>query len=185
MRRLRIMMLFAAVLGGGAAANYFLYANPPATGPIAPVNAVSLGSAAADNSGDKRSASELLLVHTQTRPLFSPTRRKWVVPAQPAHAAPEAVAPPVPLALPSLPEPAMAEAPPPSVTLIGIEETPSGAKVLLLKTGTADALWLKSGEKLEGWAVQAIDAGSVEMALGAKTVKLELYPPLPAPGLDP
>jgi hypothetical protein len=70
------------------------------------------------------------------------------------------------------------------VTLIGIEKTPLGTKVLLLKTGTADALWFKSGEKLEGWAIQSIDTGSVEMALGARTIKLELYPRLPAPGFD-
>jgi hypothetical protein len=179
------MILFAAVPAGSAAVNYFLYANPPATGPLAPANAASAGSAAAHNSGMKPPAFELLLVHTQTRPLFSPLRRKWVEPAPPAPAAPEAAAPPVAAELPTLPEPAMAETPPPSVTLIGIEKSPSGAKVLLLKTGTADALWFKSGEKLEGWAVQAIDAGSVEMALGARTIKLELYPPLPTPGLEP
>jgi hypothetical protein len=185
MRRLRIIVYFAAVLGVAAAANYFLFANPPATEPLAPVNAVNLGIAAADSLAERHPDAELLLVHTQTRPLFSPTRRKWVAPSPPAPAAPEPAAPPVPEAPPAMPEPAAAETPPPSVTLIGIEKTPSGAKALLLKTGTADALWFKSGEKLEGWAVQAIEAGSVEMALGARTIKLELYPPLPAPGLDP
>jgi hypothetical protein len=185
MRRLRIMILLTAALAASAAANYVLYANPPATGPLAPATAVNLGSAAAESSGEKLPASELLLVHTQTRPLFSPTRRKWVEPAQPEPAAPEVAAPLVPAEPPALPEPTMAETPPPSVTLLGVEKTPSGAKALLLKSGTADALWFKSGEKLEGWAVQAIDAGSVEMALGKRKIKLELYPPLPAPGLDP
>jgi hypothetical protein len=185
MRRLRIMVTFVTVLSAATAANYFLYANPPATGPLAPAAAVNLGIAEAVSSGKKLPASELLLVHTQTRPLFSPTRRKWVEPAQPAPAAPEVAASPVPAEPPVVPEPAAAEIPPPSVTLIGIEKTPLGAKALLLKTGTADALWFKSGEKLEGWAVQAIDAGSIEMALGERKIKLELYPPLPAPGLDP
>jgi hypothetical protein len=185
MRRLPIMVFFAAALGIAAAANYLLFANPPATEPLAPVNPVTLGAAAADSSAEELPASELLLVHTQTRPLFSPTRRKWVEPAQPARVEPEAAAALVPEAPPAAPEPAAAETPPPSVTLIGIEKTPLGARALLLKTGTADALWFESGEKLEGWAVQAIDAGSVEMALGARTIKLELYPSLPAPGLDP
>ena len=67
MRRLRIIVFFAVALGAVAAANYFLYANPPAIAPLAPVNAVSLGSAATDDSKEKLPASELLLVHTQTR----------------------------------------------------------------------------------------------------------------------
>lgn len=179
------MVFHAAALSAAAAANYLIHANPPATAPLAPENAVSLEIASADDGGKGLPASELLLVHTQTRPLFSLTRRKWVEPAQPPLAPPEAAAPPVTAEPPALPEPAAVEAPPPSVTLIGVEKTPAGAKVLLLKTGTADALWFKSGEKIEGWAVQAIDAGSVEMALGERKIKLELYPPLPAPGIEP
>ena len=103
----------------------------------------------------------------------------------PVQAVLEEAVPLVPAEPQALPEPAVADTPPPSVTLIGIEKNPSGARALLLKTGTADALWLKSGEKLEGWAVQAINTGSVEMALGERKIRLELYPPLPAPGLGP
>jgi hypothetical protein len=184
MTRVRLMLFASAAIAAFAASNYFLYSNPPETGPITPASAPEPGLAAGGLAG-KAPASELLLVHTHTRPLFSPTRRKWVAPAQPAVAAPEPAAPPAPAEPPALPEPAVAETPPPAVTLIGIEKTPLGSKALLLKAGAADALWFKSGEKLEGWAVQAIDAGSVEMALGEKKIKLELYPPLPAPGLDP
>jgi hypothetical protein len=185
MKGFRAFIYSAAAICFIAAANYFIHANPPATEPLAPVAAVSQEIAAADISGEKLASSELLLVHTQTRPLFSPTRRKWVEPAQPVPAAPPSAAPPVPAEPPRLPQPAAAETPPPEVALIGIEMTPSGSKALLLKAGASDALWFKSGEKLEGWAVQKIDAGSVEITLGGRKIKLELYPPLPAPGLQP
>jgi hypothetical protein len=185
MKGFRGLVFSAAALSAIAAANHFIHANPPATEPLAPVDAEAPAVAAADFSGEKLPASELLLVHTQTRPLFSPTRRKWVEPARPALAAPEPAAPPAPAEQPPLPQPAAAETPPPEVALIGIQKTPSGAKALLLKTGTADALWFESGEKLEGWAVQKIDAGSVEIVLGDRKIKLELYPPLPAHGLQP
>lgn len=179
------MVFYAAALSATAAANYVIHANAPATEPLAPEIAAGLEMAAADDTGKKLPTSELLLLHTQTRPLFSPTRRKWVEPAQPSPAPAESAASPAPAEPPALPEPAAAEPPPPSVTLIGVEKNPSGARVLLAKTGTADALWFKSGEKVDGWAVEAIDAGSVEIALGERKIKLELYPPLAAPELEP
>jgi hypothetical protein len=185
MTRVRLMLFTSAAIAAFAPSNFFLYSNPPETGPITPASAPDPGLAAAGGFAGKAPSSELLLVHTQTRPLFSPTRRKWVESAQPVVAAPEPAALSAPAEPPARAEPAAAETPPPAVTLIGIQMTPLGSKALLLKTGAADALWFKSGEKLEGWAVQAIDAGSVEMALGEKKIKLELYPPLPAPRLDP
>ena len=183
MRRLPALVFSTAAVSAIAAANFVLYANLPATEPLTPADPVRAGIEAAGVSGEKLPAPELLLVHTQTRPLFSPTRRKWAAPAQPAPSAPEPAAQPAPVE--PLPKPLVTETPPPGVTLIGVEKTPSGAKALLLKTGTEDALWFKSGEKLEGWAVQTIEDGSVEMALGERKIKLELYPPLPAPGLEP
>jgi hypothetical protein len=181
-RRASSAILYVAALGGAAAANYFIHLNPPASEPLAPVIQVSTEIAEPDNLEEKIPASELLLVHTQTRPLFSPTRRKWVDPVPPPPAAPEPTTQPV-VAEP-LPVPAAIQTPPPDVTLIGIEKSPSGAKALLMKSGGSDALWLKNGEQLEGWAIHAIDASSVEMTLGERKIKLELYPQAPSPGVE-
>jgi hypothetical protein len=183
MRRQGIAALCAAALGCAAAANYFIYLNAPTSEPLAPLNPASPEIAAPENLEAKVPASELLLVHTQTRPLFSPTRRKWVEPVPPPPAALELTPQPAPAE--PLPAPAAVQTPPPDVTLIGIEKSPSGAKALLMKSGGSDALWLKSGEQLEGWAIHAIDASSVEMTLGERKIKLELYPQAPSPGLEP
>jgi hypothetical protein len=180
-RRASVAILYAAALGGVAAVNYFIHVNPPASEPLAPVIPVSTEIAEPDNLEEKIPASELLLVHTQTRPLFSPTRRQRVEPVPPPPAAPEPTPQPVPAE--SLPEPLAVQTPPPDVTLIGIEKSPSGAKALLVTSGGSDALWLKSGEQFEGWAIQAIGDGSVEMALGERKIKLELYPQALSPGL--
>lgn len=187
MRRLRALVFYLAVAGAIAASNYFFFANPPATAPLEPDNAASPENSAAAVSRETLAASELLLVHSQTRPLFSPSRRRWVEPAQQAPAAAEPAAQPIPAETPGLPQPAVTETAPPDVKLIGIEMTPSHVRALLSGTGSADALWFNRGEKFEGWAVQTIDANSVEMALGERKITLELYPspPLPVIGLDP
>ena len=179
------MLFYAAALGAAAAANYFLHANPPATESLVPANPVNPAIGAAAVPGETLPASALLLIHTQTRPLFSPTRRKWVEPAPPEPPAPEPVEQPVAAEPPSAPQQAIADTSLPDIKLIGIEMTPSGARALLVKTGAADALWVNNGEKLEGWAVQKIDSGSVEMTLGERKIKLELYPPLPSREIEP
>ena len=182
MRKLSALLFYVAALSATAAANYFLHANPPATEPLVPASPLNPAIGAAAVPGETLHASALLLIHTQTRPLFSPTRRKWVEPEPPAL---EPVEPPVAAELPSVPQPVIAQTPPPDVRLIGIEKTPSGARALLVKTGAADALWFSDGEKLEGWAVQEINSGSVEMTLGERKIKLELYPPLPSREIEP
>jgi hypothetical protein len=185
MRQSNAILLVTITLGAAAIANYLLYTNPPATAPLAPPVAIGPAGSASVVSEGKRPASELLLVQSQIRPLFTPTRRKWVEPVQPAPVLPDAALPLAQAEPPPILEPVVAETPPPQVTLIGIEKTPLSAKALLLKTGTAEALWVKNGETLEGWAVKVIDAGSVEVALGDRRIRLELYPPLPVPEIEP
>ncbi len=164
---LLITLTSAAVL---IALNAYLFMNPPENAPILPADA-SLEMPASDNKNLEADApKELLLIHAQTRPLFSPTRRPWAAPPI------EPVVQPTPIE-PLVVEPVVAvEAQPPQVTLIGIEKTPSGAKALLLKANSADAVWLKSGALIDEWTIEDIQSASVQLVNGKRTIKLELYP---------
>lgn len=185
MRRARILLAVASAIAVFAAINLFLHANPPQTTPLMDNNPINSEFASQEGAAGIIRAPELLFVHTQTRPLFSSNRRKWVEAPLPA---PEPLAMAAPVALagdPVLAEEASFAGEPPNMTLIGVQKTPDGAQVLLLNVGTSQALWFKNGEKLEAWTVQMIEPGSVELALGERKIKLELYPSAPATGPNP
>jgi hypothetical protein len=133
-----------------------------------------------------RDNKALLLVQSQTRPLFSPNRRPWVA------AAMELVPEPIPtIAQPLAIEPiAPVDVQPPDVVLIGIQKNLNSAKALLLKTGTADAVWFKLGQQIDEWTIGSIENETVELANGHQRIKLELYsnstpPPARTQPVDP
>jgi hypothetical protein len=183
MRPVKALVSATFALAFFATVNLFFSANPPQLTPLVRSAPADAGIDADEAAADGVRTAELLFVHTQTRPLFSPNRRKWAEPAAPAI--PDATPPEASASPPSLPEAIPVPSQPPKVILIGIEKTPSGAKALLLKTETSEAVWFKSGAFLEEWTVQRIEAGSIELALGKNIVRLELYPSYPPAGPAP
>jgi hypothetical protein len=152
--------------------NVRLIVNPPLLAPILPLNLSNSGVSEKTSEFIDRKFSQTTLIHTQTRPLFSPSRRVWIVPNQ-------AVA-----VEPSLPEPVIEEAvvvaQQLAVTLVGIQKTPTKERVLLMRIGASDAIWVNAGESIDQWTVKSVKSDSVEMANGNQILKLELYPSPPA-----
>jgi hypothetical protein len=170
----RGLPLFAVLLIGTMllTSNLYLLSSPLDTSIIVPSDPSITLNAGKDVHPESTDEKKLLLIHAQTRPLFSPTRRPWVAPPAAAALVPEPVQP-EPVAV----EPVVAvEVQPPQVTLLGIEITPTGSKALTLRAGEADASWLRAGELLDGWTVQKIERTSIELENGSRSITLELYP---------
>jgi hypothetical protein len=170
-------VLFSAVL---VACNIYLLVRPLESTPILPSNVPNSSNSNADIVSIENDSQELLFIHTQTRPLFSPTRRPWVAPTVPLEPVPAVAEQTV------VEPPVVEEVQPPQISLLGIDITPSGAKALTLKTGSAEAVWVRKGEALDGWVVGIIESTSIELTSGTQTVKLELYPaPVTSQGTQP
>jgi hypothetical protein len=183
MKQVLIWTIGSGFLSLMVAGNIYLFFTPVEISPILKPTQAEQLPAIADEISIAKDDKALLLVHSQTRPLFAPSRRPWVAPV--LQLAPE----PVPSAIPAVAiEPVIAiNVQPPNVTLIGIQKTPDGAKALLLKAGTAEAEWFISGQQIDSWTVSAIENETVELANGTQTMKLELYPSstLPAAPAQP
>jgi hypothetical protein len=172
MKQILIWTIGLGFLSLMVAGNIYLFFTPVEISPILKQAQAEQLPAIADEIAIARDDKALLLVHSQTRPLFASGRRPWVAPV--LELAPE----PVPeIIQPVAIEPVIAiNVQPPNVALIGVQKTPSGAKALLLKAGTAEAEWFKSGQQIDNWTVSAIENETVELANGNQTIKLELYP---------
>lgn len=174
MKRFSTFIVVATATCVFAVPNIFVIFNPPSNTAIIPSDNPELSGFQNPQQSASDVPSEMLLIHTQTRPLFSPSRRHWIAPTVPvkdpvtAPLTEEAVTP-----VEALSEP---QAVVPQVTLIGVEKSPIGAKVLISKTGTQETIWLKSGEKLDNWTVQSIESASFELVNRDQKIKLELYP---------
>jgi hypothetical protein len=176
MRAIASLLGLAVVAAILIASNVYLLAFPAQTTLILPESAPNNNALPNEEVSLRSQDKELLLIHTQTRPLFSPTRRPWVAPV--SEPVPAPVVAPEPIVI----EPVVAvEVQPPQISLLGIDITPAGAKALALKTGEADAVWVRVGELLDGWTVRVIKSTSIELDNGTKTVMLDLYPALPPP----
>lgn len=113
---------------------------------------------------------------TFERPLFTPTRRKFV---------PEPVAP-KPVELASAPveqqsAPPQNAAPTVAPSLMGISIHGGTAKVLLQIAGGNDALWYGNGETVDGWTVSSIDKDQAVLERDGKVTQIRLYPGQTAP----
>lgn len=171
-------LLSALCLGAAAAAlvltNLVLYETPVDISPLSPSQRSTPKAAAAGSSEtvpDVAAFSE-----TFERPLFSPTRRKFV-PA-PVEQKPIAVAAkPV-----SQPEPQPAAAPVAAPSLLGVSINGGTARALLQAAGGGAAVWYASGETVDGWTVSAIDRDQAILRREGQEARISLYPATTAGG---
>ena len=170
MRQLSVVLIAALFGAVFASANAYLLKHPPRTDPLLYSSPSEASIPELEGNSGSIVGAEPLMLQSQTRPLFSPTRRQWIAPAVPE---------PAPLAAPppEVPQAVVTAAPElPQATLIGIQKTPGGTKALLAMTGSSEAVWLKEGETLGVWAIGPIKDTSIELANGETRIKLELYP---------
>lgn len=170
-----IRTVSAVVIGltvaGLIAINVVLYETPVDLSPMAPVQRTGSksppGAAQSTATLDANGFAE-----TFERPLFSPTRRKFVpVPVEPkpvqvaaAPATPQLQAPGAPIVAPSL---------------LGIVIGSGTARALLKPAGTVAADWYANGEIIDGWTVSAIDKDQAVLTRDGRQARLSLYPAAP------
>ncbi len=165
-----VALAMTALLAILVLVNVSLYNTPVDTSPIASAkghdsNLMSgaSGSLQIPNAGD--------FAETFERPLFIPTRRKFV---------PEPVAPkPVEVAsapVEQQPAPPQNAAPAIAPSLLGISTHGGAAKALLQIAGGNDALWYGSGETVDGWTVSSVDKDQAVLERDGKVTQIRLYP---------
>ncbi|MER9470750.1 hypothetical protein NKI82_33920 [Mesorhizobium sp. M0482] len=158
----------AAIVAGLVAVNVALYDTPVDIAPIASAKGRDGGMMSAPGGSlqipDAGDFSE-----TFERPLFSPTRRKFV---------PEPVAPqPVEVASMAVEQPAAQNvAPAVAPSLLGISIDGGSAKALLQIAGADGASWYGNGETVDGWTLSAIDKNQAVLERDGKTTRISLYP---------
>ncbi len=129
---------FAALAGDEAASNK----EPPLNNPVAVQSLRDLSA-------------------TLSRPLFAPSRRKFVAPA-PA---------PVEIAAP----PSQPPAPPPAVKLVGIVSDPQGQLAVLRAEGEGKEIRVRVGDIVESWKVSHIAERGLTLSLGERDVSLAMF----------
>ncbi|QIA22020.1 hypothetical protein [Mesorhizobium sp. AA22] len=163
-------LALAASIAGLAVVNAWLYDTPIDIAPIVSAKGrdgglapSSAGSLQMPNAGD--------FTETFERPLFSPTRRKFI---------PEPVAPqPVEVASVPVEQPALVPenvAPAVVPLLLGISIYSGAAKVLLRTAGSDAALWYGKDETVDGWKVSTIDKDQAVLERDGKVTRISLYP---------
>lgn len=98
------------------------------------------------------------------RPLFSPSRRPFVL----AEEKPE-------------PEPVRSL---PAVTLIGVLLTEQQRTALLQAVGHGDPSWVREGNQIQGWQVERIEQSRVHLRAGDQMETVELRPDTAVPPKD-
>ncbi|MER8785953.1 hypothetical protein NKH60_33105 [Mesorhizobium sp. M1006] len=158
----------AAAIAGLVAVNAGLYDTPVDIAPIASAKgrdgvmmSAPGGSLQIPDAGD--------FSETFERPLFSPTRRKFV---------PEPVqAPAVEVASVAVEQPAAQNvAPAVAPSLLGISIHGGAAKALLRIAGADAAVWYGKGEIVDGWTVSTIDKNQAVLDRDGKVTRISLYP---------
>ncbi|MCP9229983.1 hypothetical protein NMG46_06950 [Mesorhizobium sp. LMG 17147] len=162
-------MALAAIIAGLVAVNVALYDTPVDIAPIASAKGRDGGMTSAPGGSleipDLGDFSE-----TFERPLFSPTRRKFVpepIEPQPVEVAAVAVEQPAP---PQNAAPAVAP------SLLGISIHGGAAKALLRIAGADNAFWYGNGETVDGWTVSTIDKNQAVLERNGKVARISLYP---------
>jgi hypothetical protein len=107
---------------------------------------------------------------TLSLPLFTPSRTAPTVEPPPEVA----------IEAPVEPQPE-AEQPPPAVQLVGIVLTGSTQTALLLDSASNEIHRLNSGDDFNGWALQIVDARSVELRSGDRVQGLKMFEKFAAP----
>lgn len=174
-------LAIAAVAAALALVNVALYDTPVDITPVASGKGHDGGPASAAGSLQFPEAGDFS--ETFQRPLFTPTRRKFVPPP---------VAPPPPVEVAVAPVEQAPTPPPPEVpvvapSLLGISIHGGAAKALLRVAGSETALWYGSGDTVDGWTVSAIDKDQAVLERDGKVARVPLYPPwknvLPPPNV--
>ncbi|MGX5805654.1 hypothetical protein ACWGS9_31195 [Bradyrhizobium sp. Arg314] len=175
------MMRTVPALGIGIAAagliatNVVLYETAVDVSPVAPAQrtgarpptGVDQSATAADMGG---------FAETFERPLFSPTRRKFV----PAPVEPKPVAV---TAAPPTPPPQQVAVSVVAPSLLGISISSGTARALLKTEGSAAADWYANGETIDGWTVSAIDKDQAVLTRDGRKARLSLYPAIQKPAV--
>lgn len=164
-------LVVAAIIAGLVVVNVSLYNTPVDIAPIAfakgrdsGLTPGRAGSLQIPDAGD--------FTETFERPLFSPTRRKFV---------PEPVVP-QPVEVASAPAEQQPAPPPDNIapavipSLLGISIHSGAAKALLRIAGSDAALWYGKDETVDGWKVSAIDKGQAVLERDGKVARISLYP---------
>ncbi|MFK0693142.1 hypothetical protein ACFX5Q_34165 [Mesorhizobium sp. IMUNJ 23033] len=167
-------LAIAGGIAGLCAVNASLYNRPVNLAPIASAKARD-GAVATGVSGSLQLSNAGDFSETFARPLFSPSRRKFVPePVAPPPAEVAADAAPQPPAQ-SLPEVAPAAAP----SLLGISIHGGAAKALLRQAGSDATHWYGKDETVDDWRVSVIEKDGAVLERNGKVTRILLYPPGP------
>lgn len=163
-------LAIAAVVAALALVNVALYDTPVDITPVASGKGHDGGPASAAGSLQFPEAGDFS--ETFQRPLFTPTRRKFVPPPVAPPPIEVAVAP-----VEQAPTPPPPEVPVVAPSLLGISIHGGAAKALLRVAGSETALWYGSGDTVDGWTVSAIDKDQAVLERDGKVARVPLYPP--------
>ena len=164
-------LAIVAVIAAIALVNVVLYDAPVDITPVASGKGHDGGPASAAGSLQFPEAGDFS--ETFQRPLFTPTRRKFVPPPIAPPPVEVAVAPVEQAPAPPPPEAAPVVAP----SLLGISIHGGAAKALLRVAGSETALWYGNGESVDGWTVSTIDKDQAVLERDGKVARIPLYRP--------
>ncbi|PBC08187.1 hypothetical protein [Mesorhizobium sp. WSM3859] len=174
------MIRLGVALGLGLAAaalaltNVLLYETPVDISPTAPSAQRNMREAPAGAPGLPAAADSTGFAETFARPLFTPTRRKFVAVAERAPAPAQVASDSTPPAQP------VASAPPlQAPALLGISINGASARALLKSAGAETANWYGNGETIDGWTVANVEKDAATLEQGGKSARILLYPPAP------
>jgi hypothetical protein len=174
------MIRLVAGLGLGLAAaalaliNVLLYETPVDISPTAPSAQRNTREAQAGATGLPAAADSTGFAETFARPLFTPTRRKFVPVPKRAPVPAQVASDPTPPAQP------VASAPPlQAPALLGISINGASARVLLKSAGAEAANWYSNGETIDGWTVSGVEKDAAILERGGKSARILLYPSAP------
>ncbi|TIQ16770.1 MAG: hypothetical protein E5X51_33565 [Mesorhizobium sp.] len=162
-------LVVAAIIAGLVVVNVSLYNTPVDIAPIASAKARESG-LLPGSAGSLQFPDASDFTETFERPLFSPTRRKFV----PAPVVPQ----PVEVAsAPAKQQPAPENvAPAVAPLLLGISIYGGAAKALLRIAGSDAALWYGKDETVDGWKVSIIDKDQAVLERDGNVARISLYP---------
>ncbi|TGQ73016.1 hypothetical protein EN829_011230 [Mesorhizobium sp. M00.F.Ca.ET.186.01.1.1] len=179
------MIRLVAALGLGvtaaalALANLALYDTPVDISPTKGSAQRSVREAPDAATGLPATADASGFAETFARPLFTPTRRKFVPVADGDPQAPVASDPVAPA------QPVASAPPGAAPALLGVSINGAGARVLLQAAGADKASWYGSGETVDGWKVAGVEKDAATLERDGKSARVLLYPPVVQPPPPP
>ncbi|WP_245525305.1 hypothetical protein [Mesorhizobium sp. M8A.F.Ca.ET.213.01.1.1] len=169
-----------AALGLGLAAaalaltNVVLYEAPVDISPTAPPAQRNTREPQAGATGLPDAVDSTGFAETFARPLFTPTRRRFLPSPK------EPTTPAQMEAVPATPAAPVASAPPaPAPALLGISINGGSARVLLKSAGAEAANWYGNGETIDGWTVSGVEKDAATLERRGKLARILLYPLTP------